>query len=121
VTAAAVPIYCHYPAEFPAKFVLFHDAYPHIYDGIVERARELKRLGFTNVGVRYCFEHQRYSRDPRSPIDDGFAYALDNNFAAWYGRLIAAQERDLADFFRMRRTRGEIARPDPSQGVMEFD
>lgn len=119
-SAAPVPIYS-YPTDFPAKFVSFADAYPHIYDGICARARELKANGFLNVGVRYCFEHQRYSRDPRSPIDDGFVYALNNNFAAWYGRMIAGREPDLSVFFRMRRMREEIDRADPSQTTMEFD
>lgn len=118
---AAVPTYLNFPAQFPDKFVEFHTKYPHIYTGICERARELKALGFLNVGVRYCFEHQRYSRDPRSPVDDGFIYALNNNFAAWYGRLIAGREQDLATFFRMRRMKDEINAPDDSQVAMEFE
>jgi len=93
----------------------------------VKHARELKRRGFLNVGVRYLFEHQRYTAEVIHRTDQTLAYALDNNIAPYYGRLIEHQEPDLRGFFRMRSTRAELAAGtgprahNPAQAEMEFD
>lgn len=117
-----IPCYS-YPADFPPKFVKFNDRFPWVYTGIIEHARQLKATGrYTCIGIRYLFEHERYSEAARlHRAEVSIEYAIDNNTAPWYARLIEAREPDLAGFFRMRRMRDEIEKPDASQEVMEFD
>lgn len=110
-----------YPGGYPAAFCAFHDANPGVYEAIVWHARELKRRGFTGVGMRYLFEHERYNRKRDNSRTVGIETGLNNNFATFYGRLVEAQEDDLEGFFRLRAIGGERAAKDACQGVMEFD
>ena len=113
--------YKSFPVGYPASFVAFHEANGWIYDSIVREARALKDRGYSCVGMRYLFEHQRYqtARPPFQSVD--FVAALNNNFSAYYARLVTVRERDLVGFFRMRRMRGEMDSADASQQSMEFD
>lgn len=123
--APPVPAYNSYPIGYPAKFVIFHDRNPWVYEGILRRARELKARGFAGVGVRYLFEDLRYSKEAADHQAErpAFDFMLDNNLCPWYGRLLLAQEPDMQGFFRLRRTDTEISMTEAMAGqtTMEFD
>lgn len=114
-----------YPIGYPGAFVLFHESNIWVYDSMVAHAKRLKAQGYTTVGVRYLFEHLRYTKERpeivRAPGKINLEFGLNNNFSTYYGRLIEQQESDLKGFFRLRSTSDEKPAPDAAQLGMEFD
>lgn len=83
-----------------SAFTTFHEANPHVYHLIVRFAREKKRAGFKHYGIAGVFERVRWEM----PITtEGDAFKLNNNYRAFYARLVMAECPDLAGFFHTRR------------------
>lgn len=86
------------------RFRKYHEANPHIYHKIVEKARQVKRLGRVKTySVAAIFEVIRYEALIVSRAGEPFK--LSNDFRSRYARLIMDQERDLAGFFTVRELR----------------
>lgn len=84
----------------PERFEEFHADNPNVYGTLVRLAREwVKRTGRHKLGIATLFERARWeialvTNDPE--------FKLNNNWRAFYARLIMSQEPDLADLFDLR-------------------
>lgn len=85
--------------DYYAHFRLFHRNNPHVYDAIVNLCREIKALGENHFGIDGVFAVLRYNiLKGISTIDDHSFYKINNNYRAYYARLVIAQNEDLTDF-----------------------
>lgn len=104
------------------QFERFHDANPHVYAIMCRLARAwLERFGRRKLGIQALFERARWevwflTSDPE--------YKINNNFAAFYARLIMYLEADLDEIFNLRASEADawladyIARRDPPEGML---
>lgn len=79
----------------------FHEQNPHVYKMAVDLARYMKRRGLNHYGIAAVWEVLRFKYFETT----GDEFKLNNNYRAFYARLIAAQEPDLAGFFQLRELR----------------
>jgi hypothetical protein len=97
-------------------FIKFHDDNPWVYVRLRDMALHMKRSGRDSYGIAPLFEALRYEYDLQTISNDGLK--LNNNYKALYARMIAKQEPELVEFFRMRVRR---ARGTPGQVVVAGD
>lgn len=82
------------------KFDQFHADNPDVYTTLVRLAREwVTSTGHHRLGIKTLYERARWeiaiaTSDPE--------FRLNNNYTAFYARLIMCQEHDLADMFDLR-------------------
>ena len=96
-------------SDLVEQFALFHCANPAVYRLIRSIAYDLKRRGFKRAGMKAIFEQLRWQFALHTSGDD---YKLNNNFPAFYARLLEFREPQLKGFFR---TRGQRVTFDPSK------
>lgn len=85
-----------------ARFDDFHRANPDVYRTLVRLAREwVNSTGRTKVGIGALYEVARWQIAIATSDPD---FKLNNNFRAFFSRLIMAQESDLAGLFDLRRS-----------------
>jgi hypothetical protein len=87
------------PGKLEDAFWRFHTQNPHVYRLLVRLAREWKRSVGGKLGIKALFERARWES---RIVTQGEEYALNNNYTAFYARLIMAQERDLKGIFNLR-------------------
>ncbi|MCG7592438.1 hypothetical protein [Mycobacterium sp. PSTR-4-N] len=81
-------------------FEQFHRDNPKVYIVLIRLAREwITRTGRHKVGISALFERTRWeiaitTNDPE--------FKLNNNYRAYYARLMMAEHPDLADLFQLR-------------------
>lgn len=80
-------------------FWSFHTENPHVYELLVRLAREWRRTVGDKLGIKALFERARWES---RIVTRGEEYSLNNNYTAFYARLIMAQERDLKGIFNLR-------------------
>lgn len=88
-------------SKIEAAFWRFHREHPEVYVELVRIARRLREQGWERFGIKTVYEVCRY----RAMVGDLSRKRpkLNNNYTAYYARLIAEQEPDLADVFQTRR------------------
>lgn len=83
-----------------AKFDEFHRDNPQVYRILVELARQwVKGTGRYKLGIGALYERARWEIAIRTSDPD---YKINNNFRAFYARLIMHREIDLAGLFELR-------------------
>jgi hypothetical protein len=83
-----------------AAFEEFHADNPHVYTTLVRLAREwVDSTGRRKLGIKTLYERARWEIAISTNSPD---YQLNNNFTAFYARLIMRREPDLADLFDLR-------------------
>jgi hypothetical protein len=82
------------------EFQDFHTTHPEIYTRLVSLARDLKRRGHERAGIAMLYEVVRWQQFTVNRDGD---YKLNNNYRAYYARMMMEQETDLAGFFETRR------------------
>jgi len=82
------------------EFRRFHWQHPEVYEELVRLAREMKARGYERFGIATIYEVARWRSMLRLGPENGFR--LNNNHRAFYARMIAAREPDLAHVFRTR-------------------
>lgn len=87
-----------------AEFQDFHRANPHVYRILRQMALDYKRAGNRRCGIKMLWEALRYSSGVQT---QGDPYKLNNNYTAYYARLLMRQERELRGFFEIRGRRAE--------------
>lgn len=81
-------------------FEQFHRDNPQVYAILVRLAREwVRATGRDKLGIKALYERARWEIAIQTQDAD---YKLNNNFTAFYARLIMAQEPDLSELFHMR-------------------
>lgn len=83
-----------------AEFRIFHRENPHVYEKLVELARQARTNGRQTLGIGMLFEvlrweHLIYTTDPD--------FKLNNNYRSYYARLMMKNEPDLAGMFQTRK------------------
>jgi hypothetical protein len=84
------------------RFLLYHEANPHVYGAVRVVALSLRRKGWRQYGVGACFEVLRFHSDVQAVSD---SWKLNNDYRSRYARLLMEQEPELAGFFSLRRLR----------------
>ena len=79
----------------------FHREHPWVYRELVRLSRELIRRGYDRFGIATVYEVCRW----RSMMDElpGQGFKLNNNYRAYYARLMMQRESDLRGAFVTRR------------------
>jgi hypothetical protein len=82
------------------QFEEFHRDNPHVYTILVRLARQWRaQTGRTVLGTKALFERARWELAIETSDAD---YKLNNNYTAYYARLIMLLEDDLDTMFRLR-------------------
>lgn len=88
------------PGESHAEgFARFHAENPEVLTKLVELADLGRSRGVTRWGIGRLFEKLRWDH---AIATRGETFALNNNYRAFYVRLILARRPDLEGFFEMR-------------------
>lgn len=91
------------------RFEAFHADNPHVYRIMVEQARRwVRETGRHKLGAQMLIERVRWVIAIQTKSDD---YRINNDFAAFYARLIMAREADLAGLFDLRRSEADAWNP----------
>tara|TARA_R100000808_G_C2061673_1_gene92837 strand:+ start:266 stop:535 length:270 start_codon:yes stop_codon:yes gene_type:complete len=77
----------------------FHEANPHVYEELLRICRFVRGRGVERWGIAACFERLRWLSQFEVQGDD--PYRLNNNFRAWYSRLLN-NEPGLEGLFEVR-------------------
>ena len=84
--------------SIPQRFVRFHAANPHVYDALVNLARQFRdRRGESKIGIGMLYEVLRWNYYMTTDSDDD--YKLSNDFRAFYARKIMSENSDLKGIF----------------------
>lgn len=82
------------------QFEEFHANNGHVYTMLVMLARRwVTGTGQRKLGARVLWERMRWELNINSTDED---FALNNNYIAFYARLLMVQEPDLANLFNLR-------------------
>lgn len=84
------------------QFRTFHAANPWVYEELRSLALDLRRRGRTRYGIKGLWEVMRWHRVQATSPDDEEPYRLNNNYTAYYARLLMEQEPELKGFFSIR-------------------
>jgi hypothetical protein len=88
------------PATLAERFVRFHMRSPEVYSTLVELARRwVQATGRNRLGIATLYERARWELALATSDAD---FKLNNDYRAFYARLIMLQEPDLADLFELR-------------------
>lgn len=84
------------------QFEQFHADNPRVYTVLVGLAREwVRRTGQHKLGIATLFERARWEIAIATNDPD---FKLNNNYRAYYARLIMLQESDLQGMFELRQS-----------------
>lgn len=87
------------------RFEEFHRANPDVYRTLVRLAFEwVNRTGRRRLGIKTLYERARWDIALATGDPD---FKLNNNYTAFYARLIMAQEPQLADLFDLRHSQAD--------------
>lgn len=95
-----------FDASISERFEIFHRENPHVYRVLVRLAREwVQSTGKHKLGIKSLFEVARWQLAIETSDPD---YKLNNNYTAFYARLIHAQEPDLDGLFNVRASEADF-------------
>lgn len=87
------------------RFEQFHADNPEVYRVLVRLAREwINRTGRRHLGIGALTERTRWEIAIATNDPD---YKINNNYRAYYARLMMLQERDLRDIFDLRESEAD--------------
>ena len=87
------------------KFTKFHSDNPQVLESLVSKARTLKGMGHRRAGMKMLFELLRW--DYLMTTETNEPFKLNNNYTAYYARLIENNCPDLKDFFAKRKAKSD--------------
>ena len=83
------------------RFEAFHRRNPAFYAQIVHLGRRFRAKTGRTCGIQRLVEIARWDIEMTLVGDDEFK--VNNDYAAFYARLIMIQEKDMAGFFKLRK------------------
>ena len=95
------PIIVERPLTSYEKWWDFHQNNLHVYIALRQLALGLVDRGHTKIGIGQLFEVLRWQHAMRTRDDSGFK--LNNDYRAFYSRMLAKNEPRLANVFEMRK------------------
>jgi len=81
------------------EFWAFHVRNRHVYRMLVELTRQWIWKTGRNIGMKAVFERARWEIGLQT---EGDVFNLNNNYTAFYARLIMKKEPDLCGVFQLR-------------------
>jgi hypothetical protein len=87
------------PSEAARKFLKFHDENPDVYWRLVRMLQDAKAAGRIRIGMGMLFEVLRWQTMLETSDQD---FKLNNNYRAWYTRLISVRRPDLGEIITKR-------------------
>lgn len=88
------------PTSLVQRFRDFHENNPIVYATLVRLAREwVRQTGRRRLGIAALWERMRWELSIKTTEESP---RLNNDYKAFYSRLIMAQEEDLAGVFETR-------------------
>ena len=97
------------PLTLRERFERFHQRHPEVYDGLIEVCRAWCQRGSGHWSIDAAFHVLRFTRRMAGLPDDDEIYKLNNNYTAFYARLLMEQEPEFDGLFELRRQRAEVA------------
>jgi hypothetical protein len=99
-------------SKLERAFWVFHEENPRVYRLFVRLARQWRDVhGDGHLGIKMLFERARW--EYLMETHDLLGFKLNNNYTAFYARIIMENEPDLAGVFHLRRQRVQaIVGPD---------
>lgn len=94
------PIIVERPLTPREKWEDFHKNNLHVYIALRQLALDLVDRGFEHYAIATLFEVARWQHSMRTKDETG--YKLNNNYRAYYSRLLMENEPRLAGFFETR-------------------
>ena len=94
-----LPLFQRNISRLNREFMAFHGDNPQVYKALTRFAREWKGAGKDRIGVKCLYERVRWELS----LSTTGEFKLNNNYTAFYARLIMAQEPDLKNLFTTRR------------------
>lgn len=92
-------------SKMSEEFDRFHRENPRVYQVLVRLAREwIHRTGRHKLGIATLYERTRWEIAITTSDPD---YKLNNNWRAYYARLIMLTEPDLDELFDLRRSEAD--------------
>lgn len=89
-----------------AAFEAYHDANPHVYAALLRFALEARDAGRHRLSINMLFERVRWFTDVEGRGD---SFKLNNNWRAYYARLLMAHVPALEGFFETRAAKADAA------------
>ncbi len=80
------------------RFEEFHRENPHVYERLRYMSLELVANGHSRIGMGMLFEVLRWSAMTTRDGD----FKLNNNYRAFYSRMLMENEPELRDVFELR-------------------
>lgn len=90
-----------YDDDMVEKFKDFHEANPQVYERLVNMTRNLVARGRPRIGMGMLFEVIRWEHYMKT---EGEPFKLNNNYRAFYSRLIEKENPDLKGIFTKRQS-----------------
>jgi len=84
--------------------LLFHEENPEVYVDLVRYARQARAAGASRIGIELLWNRMRWDRLVETK-DNTSAFKMNQNYKAFYARLIMDSEPDLSGIFETRRLR----------------
>lgn len=81
------------------NFIAFHRDNPAVYSELKRLAMQLQRVGHKQYGIKSLFEVVRWHTALNTGNDD---FKINNNYGAFFARLLMHYEPELKGFFRLR-------------------
>jgi hypothetical protein len=81
------------------QFIRYHEENPHVYHELKRLALQLKQKGHKHYGMKGLFEVMRWHMALYTTDTE---FKLNNNYTAFYSRMIMENEPQLEGFFRVR-------------------
>ncbi len=88
------------PDKATLAFIRYHHDNPHIFACYRDLALRLLRHGVTHYGSKALWEAMRFETTIRAK---GEPLKLNNNYTAFYSRLLMEQDQRFMGFFEIRR------------------
>lgn len=87
-----------------AAFHEFHHQNPQVYKRLVSYANKVLATGRTRYGIKTLYEVLRYRTDLETT---GKEFKLNNNFTAYYARMMMVRGDIPEGFFELRSSRAD--------------
>lgn len=88
------------------KFRVFHENNPHVFMKLRALALDLKQRGLEKYSIKGLYEVVRWQYAFEYGKDE--QYRLNNNYTAYYARLLMEAEPDLKGFFSLRTSGADV-------------
>jgi hypothetical protein len=93
--------------DLETGFLRFHEDNPEVYERLVEMTRQLSDRGRKRVGMGMLFEVLRWEYFMETDTIEPFK--LNNNYRAFYTRMIEQRNPDLRGILTKRKSEADLA------------